>query len=313
MDVSVDAEVGGIDDFVRRRVGEDGFGVDASFVGEGAEAGDGVVEGDVDGHGFRDKLFDLLDLLELVLADDIVAVGGDHARHQAAEGGDAVALADAEDGSVDVGDAGFQGAVGVGDSAAGVVVQVDLDVAGDDATKGADEVIDLSRRRAADCVSDADPVDADAVDGLVEGEEVDNVGAEGVFGGEADFDALRLDKLDDFDGGVLDIGHVFAVGVLAEEGGGADDDVDAVHSCFDSDSGVFHITADMGEDLALEAELADRFTVLARLLRGGGGGELDVVGTKLVESFGDLDLLVGVEVGIGEPVEQSVHAASQSK
>lgn len=47
MDVAGHAEVGGVDDFVGGGVGEDGFGVDAGFVGEGAEAGYVVVEGDV--------------------------------------------------------------------------------------------------------------------------------------------------------------------------------------------------------------------------------------------------------------------------
>ena len=205
--------------------------------------------------------------------------------------------------------ASLQGAVGVRDRAARVVVQVDLDVAGYNAAEGAHEVVDLARGGTADCIGDADSVDADFVDGLVEGEEVDEVGAERVFGGEADFNVLGLDVLDDFDGGVLDVGHVFAMRVFAEEGGGADDNVDAVDACLDGDFGIGHVAADVCEDLALETELANSFTVLARLLRGGRGGELDVVGTKLIEGFGNFDLLCGVEVGIRES-EMTVSTSS---
>lgn len=71
----------------------------------------------------------------------------------------------------------------------GVVVQVDLNVALNDATERADEVVDLARVGAADGVSDTDTVDTDLVDGLVDGEEVDEVGAERVLRRETDLDA----------------------------------------------------------------------------------------------------------------------------
>lgn len=109
--------------------------------------------------------------------------------------------------------------------------------------------------------------------------------------------------MNDFDGGVLDVCHVFAVRVFSEEGGGANNDVNAIDASLDRDFGIGHITADMSEDLGLETELADGFTVLARLLTGGWGGEFDVVGAKLVQSPCDFNLFGGVEVGIGESGE----------
>jgi hypothetical protein len=54
------------------------------------------------------------------------------------------------------------------------------------------------------------------------------------------------------------------------------------------------------QNLGLEAELADSLAVLARRLRGDRGGQLDVVGAKLVESLSDFNLLVEVEIGIGK-------------
>lgn len=64
---------------------------------------------------------------------------------------------------------------------ASVVVQMDLNVALDDATKRTDEVVDLARVGTADSVSDTDTVDTDLVDGLVDGEEVDEIGTERVL------------------------------------------------------------------------------------------------------------------------------------
>jgi hypothetical protein len=77
-------------------------------------------------------------------------------------------------------------------------VEVRLDVARDDAAERADELVDLARVRAADRVGNADPVDADLVDGPVEVEQVDKVGPERVLGRETDLDALGLDVLDDW-------------------------------------------------------------------------------------------------------------------
>jgi hypothetical protein len=42
-DVAGHAKVGGVENLVSARVGEDGLGVDTGLVGEGAEAGDVVV------------------------------------------------------------------------------------------------------------------------------------------------------------------------------------------------------------------------------------------------------------------------------
>lgn len=50
----------------------------------------------------------------------------------------------------------------------------------------------------------------------------------------------------------------------------------------------------------LEAELADRLAVAARLLRGSRRGQLDVVDAEVIEGLGNLDLGLGVEEGVGE-------------
>lgn len=94
MHVSSQSEVGRVEDLVGGGVVEDGLGVDAGLVGEGAEARDGVVEGCVDLDGLGDQILELLDLVQLVLALDVIWACDQHASQETAKRGDAVALAD---------------------------------------------------------------------------------------------------------------------------------------------------------------------------------------------------------------------------
>lgn len=317
VNVSRHAEIGGVDNLVGARVVQDGLGVDTGLVGEGTETGDVVVEGNVDLDGFGHEILNLLELMELVLALDIVAIGGHHTGHQTTERRDAVSLANTEDGGVDVGGSGLQSAVSVGNGAAGIIVQMNLNITMDDTTKDTDELVDLSGGGAANGIGDTDTVDTDLVDGRVDGKEVDEIGPEGVLGGESDFDTLGLDVLDDLDGGILDVGHVLAVGVLAEIRRGSDDDVtvDSVsinpayfemrcdsHSIdtrLDRNLRIVHVAANMCKNLSncqfsrssavsiaatnlgLQSKLADSLAVLARLFRSAGAGKLDLNGSYI--------------------------------
>lgn len=63
VDVSSETKIGGVDDFIGTRIREDGLGVDTSLVGEGAETGDVVVEGDIDLNGLRDEILQVSQLV----------------------------------------------------------------------------------------------------------------------------------------------------------------------------------------------------------------------------------------------------------
>lgn len=115
-----------------------------------------------------------------------------------------------------MGRAGLQRAISVCNSAAGVIMEMSLDVTGNNTTEGADEIVDLSRRCAANSIGDTNTVYADLVHGGVEGEEVNEVGAERIFAGEADLDIVRLDEVDNLNGSVCDVGHVLAMRMLHE-------------------------------------------------------------------------------------------------
>lgn len=175
VDVAGHAEVGGVDDLVGGGVVEDGLGVDTGLVGEGTETSDVVVEGDVDLDGLGDELLNVLELVELVLAHDVVAVGDDHAGHQATKRGDTVTLTNTEHGGVDVGRTSLKGTVGVGNSATGVVVEMGLNVAAHNSTEGPDQIVDLSGRSTANSVGNTNTVDTNLVNGGVDGEQVNQV------------------------------------------------------------------------------------------------------------------------------------------
>ena len=88
--------------------------------------------------------------------------------------------------------------------------------------------------------------------------------------------------------------------VLSQERRGSNDNVDAVNTSLDCYSSIVHVTSNVGENLGLQAELANCFTVLAGLLGSCRASQLDIVCAKLIEGFGNLDLLSGIEVGIGK-------------
>ena len=250
VDISGHAEISWVDDLIGRWVVQDGLGVDTGLVGESAEASDVVVEWDVDLDSLGNQLLNILQLLKLVLALNVVTVGDNHASHESSEWGDTVTLSNTENGGIDVGGTSLEGAVSVGNGASSVVVEMGLNVTRDDSTKSADKIVDLSWGSTSDGIGNTDTVDTDLVDGGVDGEKIDQVGAERVLAGEADLNVVRLNEVDNLDGSVGDVGHVFSVGVLHEVGRGPNNDIDSVNTGLDSDSGIIHVAADVGKNLS---------------------------------------------------------------
>lgn len=300
MDVSLHTEIVWIQYFVGGWICQNGLGVDAGLVGEGTETRDWVVEGDVDLDGVCYQILNVSDLVQLVFGLDILWGGHNHTSHQTTQWGDTVSLTDPQDTDVDQTGTTFQGGVGVGDGATGVVVEMAFDVARDNTLQGSDQFVHLSWVGAADGVGYTDSVDTDLGDGLVDVQQVDQVASEGVLGGESNLDALGLDELDDLDGALGDVVHVLAVGVLSQELGGADDDVNTVYPGLDGNLGVVHVATDVRQDLGLQAQFADGLTVLTGLLGGHWRGQFDVIDTEVVQGLGDFDLLLLVEEGVGK-------------
>lgn len=297
VDVSGQTEIGGVENLVGGGVGKDGLGVDTGLVGEGTETSDGVVEGDVDLDGISDKVLEVSQLVQLVLGENVVSVSSDHSSHQTSERGDTVSLTDSENGDIDEVGAGLESGVGVGNGTAGIVVEMALNVTRDDGLEGSDKLVDLSGVGTSDGIGNTDSVDTNLVDGSVNVEEIDQVGSERVLRGESDLDTVALDKLDDLDGGLCNVVHVLTVGVLSQELGGTNDDIDTVNTGGDGESCVVHVASDVSENLGLKTELADGLAIGPRLLRCCGGGQLDVVNTKVIKGLGNLDLGLGVEEG----------------
>lgn len=203
-----------------------------------------------------------------------------------------------------------------------------LNIAADHTPQSPHQIVHLSGAGTSDGVGDTNAVYTNLIDGAVDGKKVDQIRSERVFGTEANLLALALDKLDDFYRGILDasiplahnlehfslrasmpkhrraagdvLSHVFSVRMVAEVAGGSNNDIESVNARLDGDSRIVHVAADVSENLGLETELADSFTVPSRLFAGGGRRHLNVVDTKLIQRFRDFDLGLEVEVGIGE-------------
>jgi hypothetical protein len=177
---------------------------------------------------------------------------------------------------------------------------MELDVAGDVLAQLAHQRVALARRRDADGVGDPDAVHAHVGDRPVYREQIALRGAEGVLRGEAHLLAVLLDEADHRARLVDDLLDALAVGELAQDRGGAEEDVDTVDAGLDGDARVVHVAADVGEDLRAERQGGDGLAILVGLRAGDRGGQLDVLDTELVQGLGDLDLLLRGEMGAGE-------------
>ena len=91
------AKVRWIDDFVGGGVREYSFGMYAGLVCKRAEAGDIVVEGDIDLHSSRDQVLNSFKLGKIVLAPDVVSISDQHACNESSERGDPIPFTDAQD------------------------------------------------------------------------------------------------------------------------------------------------------------------------------------------------------------------------
>lgn len=83
VDVSAHTEIGRVDNLVGAGHVENSLGVNTSLVGEGAESGNGVVEGNVDLNGLGNHVLNLLELVQLVSGGDVVVAANNHAGEEA--------------------------------------------------------------------------------------------------------------------------------------------------------------------------------------------------------------------------------------
>src|SRR2546422_718901 len=142
--------------------------------------------------------------------------------------------------------------VAVRDRAAGVVVAVELDVAGDVVPQLHRERVAPAGRGDADGVGDTDPVHAHPVDRGVNLEEVALGRAEAVLGREADLLGVVADERDDLGGVGDDLVDALSVAELPQVRRRSEQDVDAVDAGLDRDARVVHVAADVRKHLRAE-------------------------------------------------------------
>ena len=178
-DAAFPAEPRRLEYLVGSGVGEDGLGVHPRLVVERGRCGDRCVEGDRDAEDLGEHRIELGQQLQPVVLDEL-GLQRMQPRHHRGERDDPVALADAENGGVDVRCTRLEGGERIRDGATRVVVGVELDVTADVAANQRDEIVDLGGGRHADRVREPDAIRARRVDGPIDTDEVLGVGAERV-------------------------------------------------------------------------------------------------------------------------------------
>jgi len=83
-----------------------------------------VVEGNVDFDCLRNKILNVLELVELVLAHYILSVGNYHTCHETTKRGDTVSLTNTQYRRVDVGRSSLQSTIGICDRTSSIVVEM---------------------------------------------------------------------------------------------------------------------------------------------------------------------------------------------
>lgn len=187
-----------------------------------------VREWHIDFNSLCDQVFDFTKHGEIVLGLDVIGVRRIQAGDQSTERGDTDTLSNAEHRGIDMSCTGFQGTVCIRNSHTRIIVEMYFNVTTNDTAKRAYKLVHLTWVRTADGIRNTDTVNANLVDGLVDAEEIDEVGAEGILCREADFDTLGLDEVDNLDRGLGDVSHILAMRKFTQEGRCANDNVDAI-------------------------------------------------------------------------------------
>jgi hypothetical protein len=206
--------------------------VDPRLVGEGVAADDRLVP--LDGHP-GDRAEHAAHRVEPLGLDaggqaEVVVAGLD-GHHDLLERGVAGAFADAVDGTLDLPGAGLDAGQAVGDGQAQVVMTVNADDGLRDVRhplrERADDLRELGRHGVADGVGDVHRGGAGLDSGLDDVAEEVDLGARGVLGAELDVVAIRLCTFHAHDGPLDDLlaGHLQLV--LAVDGRGGQEHVDA--------------------------------------------------------------------------------------
>ncbi len=158
----------------------------------------------------------------------------------------------------------------------------------------------LARRGDADSVRDAHPIDAERIDGCVDAQEIGLVASKGILTAEADLNSLAPNVRNNLSGRLDDVLEVFAVTELAENGRGAEENVDAGDTGIHRDFRVLHGAAGVSEYLEPQVEPGDNLGISIRAGRRGGRRELEILDAKIVECERDLNLLAGREARLCE-------------
>ena len=254
--------------------------------------------------------------MQVVLRPDRGGVLDVEPGNDALQRGDAVALADPEHGDVEMGRPGGAGGKRVGDGAAGIVVTVEFDRAAGLGGDPLDGRVDLQRHGAAGGIGEPEAIEeAGRGERPKDRQQVTDRAAEGVLGREAQLHRRRAvpDLSGDGQRAADDLVDRQQVAGRAQDRRRSHHDADRPDAAAERDAGILGVTADMGDDPALEAEAGDRRAIGERPRADRGRGQLDIFDADRREQPRDLDLVGGREVAAGELFALAQRGVDDSK
>ena len=124
---------------------------------------------------------------------------------------------------------------------------MELNVAVHDAAQRAHKFVNLQRIRDANGIRDAHPVDANYVNGTVDGQQVDQIAAKAVLAAEPHFQPATLDVFNDFLSRLDYVLDVLSVRELTQIAARSKHYVDAVDAGVYRHACIIHVTAHVGQ------------------------------------------------------------------
>src|SRR5579884_64823 len=169
-DLAHQAKIARIKHLISAWIPQYGAGMHTRLVRKCARGGDGYIKRNGKLEALRDIVVKRGQLRKIIVCQQLGIVNVE-LRNQAAERGDAVALADAQYGDIEAVRASFEGRDGIGEGAAGVVVAVKFDTDVWVAFRAeAHELLHLARASNADGIGQADTLHAGIDDGIKNGQ-----------------------------------------------------------------------------------------------------------------------------------------------
>jgi len=101
-------------------------------------------------------------------------------------------------------------------------------------------------------IRNSNPIHTHFIDSTINREEINQVGSERILRRKSHFNPFAFDKLNHFNRSFVNVIHIFPVGMFSQEGRSANDNIDAVNTCFHCNPRIIHVTADVCQNFSFQ-------------------------------------------------------------